>query len=43
MQIPRFVASDGLLLAAETFGEGRPLVFAPGLTDNRNYIRRQLP
>ena len=27
--------SDGLLLAAETFGEGRPLVFAPGLTDNR--------
>ena len=42
MQIPRFVASDGLLLAAETFGEGRPLVFAPGLTDNRGYIRRQL-
>ena len=42
MQIPRFVASDGLLLAAETFGEGSPLVFAPGLTDNRGYIRRQL-
>ena len=42
MQIPRFVASDGLLLAAETFGEGKPLVFAPGLTDNRGYIRRQL-
>jgi pimeloyl-ACP methyl ester carboxylesterase len=42
MQIPRFIASDGLLLAAETFGEGRPLVFAPGLTDNRGYIRRQL-
>lgn len=42
MQPPRSIASDGLLLAAETFGEGRPLVFAPGLTDNRGYIRRQL-
>lgn len=42
MQPPRLVASDGLLLAAETFGEGRPLVFAPGLTDNRGYISRQL-
>ncbi len=42
MERPHLVASDGLLLAAETFGEGRPLVFAPGLTDNRGYIRRQL-
>jgi pimeloyl-ACP methyl ester carboxylesterase len=42
MQPPRYVASDGLLLAAEAFGEGKPLVFAPGLTDNRVYIHKQL-
>ena len=36
-----FVESDGLKIAAETFGAGTPLVFAHGLTGNRHAIRRQ--
>lgn len=42
MEPVRFVESDGLRLAAESVGEGAPLVFAPGLTDTRGYIRKQL-
>jgi pimeloyl-ACP methyl ester carboxylesterase len=36
-----FVESDGLQIAAETFGAGAPLIFAHGLTGNRHAIRRQ--
>ena len=36
-----YVESDGLKIAAETFGAGAPLVFAHGLTGNRQAIRRQ--
>ena len=36
------IASDGLILAAETFGEGQPLVFSHGLTNNRQQGRRQM-
>ncbi len=36
-----FVESDGLNIAAETFGVGEPLIFAHGLTGNRHAIRRQ--
>ena len=38
----RRVASDGLELEVESFGEGSPLIFAHGLTGNRHLIRRQL-
>ena len=36
-----FVESDGLRIAAETFGAGEPLIFAHGLTGNRHATRRQ--
>ena len=36
------IPSDGLEIAAETFGEGPPLVFAHGLSGNRHGVRRQL-
>ncbi len=36
-----YVESDGLKIAAETFGAGEPLIFAHGLTGNRHAIRRQ--
>lgn len=35
------IPSDGLELAAETFGEGEPIIFAHGLTGNRHFSRRQ--
>ncbi|MBI5082288.1 MAG: alpha/beta hydrolase [Chloroflexi bacterium] len=38
---PFYVESDGLKIAAETFGVGEPLIFAHGLTGNRHAIRRQ--
>lgn len=36
------LASDGLTLAVETFGDGPPLIFAHGLTGSRRHSRRQL-
>lgn len=36
------IPSDGLELAAETFGQGEPLVFGHGLTGNRHITRKQM-
>ena len=38
----RRIVSDGVELAAETYGEGPPLIFAHGLTANRLWSRMQL-
>lgn len=38
----RFVSSDGLRLALETFGKGPPLLFAHGLSGDREQSRREL-
>ena len=35
------IPSDGLTIVAETFGSGPPIVFAHGLTGNRQVTRRQ--
>lgn len=38
----RFVSSGGLRLATETFGKGPPLLFAHGLSGDREQSRREL-